>query len=661
MKRFASGTAILLALVAPMLGQQDRNTLPVFRSTVDLVQVDAYVTDSQGNPVSGLTVDDFEVREDGRSQSIAYFLPFNIPIEAPREGSSSAASVEADVQSNEPREGRLYVIAVDELRPENGLRTRVFLRQFVERHMGGSDVATVVLIGKGRRIDTQEFTSNRRLLLRAIDLVSGWPAEAPPITGISGPLAVGFSRPSRDRLYALRDLVEFLARIPSRRKAMLLLTEDVGCDFQNAIETPSSAAALACPDIGREVARAALRANVAIYPIDPNRLSLADTVSGEFAGGPSVEMERRRRQLEMSRRTNLRSLGDVTGGFALVSSNDVEGAFARLVRENSTYYSLGYYSTQDRADGRFRRLDVRVRRPGLRVHTISGYLAPTERVAEVPRKPGVADALSHPLAVSGLPMRVVAAPYRGQGEEAAIAATVEIDGSALEFDRKGDTFTAQLEVGYIVSAATGALPPVTYRMDLALKPDSYEKARKTGVRILLEPPGLRPGNYQIRFGVAQIGRRFGSVLYDLEVPEFTKRALVLSGVSLTSVETSAQGVATGKNVLTEALPGPMTATREFTAADRVAVYTEVYDNITDANPHTVTVRAELRTLTGEVVRTVADERSSTLLNRRQGGYGFLFEIPLNGIAAGAYAVHVDATANAADRPRETRAIPIQVR
>jgi len=660
MKRLASATAVFLAMIVPVLSQQDRNT-PVFRSAVNLVQVDAYVTDSQGNPVTGLTADDFEVREDRRPQSIAYFLPFNIPIEERREGALSATTfAEPDVQSNGPREGRLYVIAVDELRPENGLRTRVFLRQFVERHMGEHDVAAVVLIGRGRRTDTQEFTSNRRLLLRAIDLVSGWPDEAPPIHGIGGPLAVGFSRPSPYRLYALRDLVDFLARIPSRRKAMLLLTEDVGCDFQNALDTPSSATALACPDIGREVARTALRANVAIYPIDPNRLSLAHTVSGEFQSVPSVEMERRRRQLEMARRVNLQSLGDVTGGFALVSSNDIEGAFARLVRENSTYYSLGYYSTQDKADGKFRRLQVRVKRPGLNVHTISGYLAPRERIAETPKKPGVLEALSSPLAISGLPMRVVAAPYRGQAEEATIAAAVEIDGSALEFDQKSDAFTAQLEVGYVVSAATGPLPPVSYRMDLAFKPDSYEKARTNGVRIMLEPK-LPPGIYQLRVGVAQIGGRSGSVLYDIEVPDFTKGPLALSGISLTSVETSGLHVSSGRNALTEVMPGPMTAIRQFSGNDRLAVYAEVYDNIGDKETHTVTVRTVLRTEEGVPVRTVAAERSSAVMNRRQDGYGFLFEIPLTGIASGSYVLHVEAIANAGDRPRQSRSIPIRVR
>ncbi len=276
------------------------------------------------------------------------------------------------------------------------------------------------------------------------------------------------------------------------------------------------------------------------------------------------------------------------------------------------------------------------------------------------RKPGVVDVLSNPLAVAGVPMRVVAAPYRGQGAEAIIAAAVEIDGSALEFENKGDAFTAQLEVGYVVSAATGTLPPVTYRMDLALKPDSYEKARKTGVRIMLEPK-LPPGLYQIRVGIAQAGRRSGSVLYDIEVPDFAKPPLAISGVSITSVETSGLHVSSGKNALTEVMPGPMTAIRQFSSNDRIAVYAEVYDNVGNADPHTVTVRTVLRTEEGVPVKTVVAERSSAVMNRRQDGYGFLFEIPLNGVAPGAYALHVEPSATASDGPRPSRTIPIIVR
>jgi len=659
MKWFACAVAILLTLSAPVLSQQDQSLPPVFRTAVNVVQVHAYVTDVQGNPVTGLTAEDFEVREDGKSQSVTYFVPINIPIEERREDAATRTPLIApDVQSNVSPEGRLYVIAVDDMRPDSGLHARAFLRRFVERYMGENDVAAVILVGHGRRADTQEFTSNRRLLLRSIDTISGWP-------GISSPAGAGFSlgpAHARDLMEALQDLVEFLAHIPSRRKTMLLLSEDVGVNVQTALDTPASASvgSTVVGDLGREVVRTALRGNVTIYPIDPNRLSLADVVSGELESAPSIESDSARRRLEMDRRDNLRSLGDVTGGFALVSSNDIEGTFTRIVHENSAYYLLGYYSTQDKADGKFRRLEVRVKRPGLQVRTINGYLAPKKRQLEPARKPGIGDVLASPLAISGLPMRVVAAPYRGEGKEAIVPAAIELDGSALEFEKKGDAFTAQLDVGYVISGATSVTKPVNVRMDLSLKPENYEKARKNGIRILLEPR-MKPGIYQLRVAVAQAGRRSGSVVHDVEVPDFSRKRLTLGAISLTSVETAGLHVSSGKNLMTEAMPGPMSALREFSSSDRVAMYTEVYDNVGRSSPHTVTVRAEVRTETGIPVGSVSTERSSALMDRRQGGYGFLVEIPLSGIAPGSYVLHVEATAGVGDRPTDSRDVAVRVR
>ena len=72
---------------------QKENSPPVFRAGVELIQVNAYVKDSQGNPVTGLAVDDFEVREDGRSQSITHFLPVNIPIDDPHASLGKALKV----------------------------------------------------------------------------------------------------------------------------------------------------------------------------------------------------------------------------------------------------------------------------------------------------------------------------------------------------------------------------------------------------------------------------------------------------------------------------------------------------------------------------------------------------------------------------------------
>src|SRR5688572_2328731 len=134
-------TATLVALVlAALTGgaqQQPQPTpldTPVFRSTVDAVELDAFVVDAAGNPVTDLTVDDFEILEDGRPQPITTFAAIDIPIE-PVDAPAADALV-SDVRSNQRPEGRIYLFAVDEISPSLVAYLRLRLRQFVEQHFG---------------------------------------------------------------------------------------------------------------------------------------------------------------------------------------------------------------------------------------------------------------------------------------------------------------------------------------------------------------------------------------------------------------------------------------------------------------------------------------------------------------------------------------------
>src|ERR1700694_2758467 len=155
MKFRAAATLILVAFCTrTSTGQQQP---PVFRVQVDSVEIDAFVTDAQGNPVTDLTADDFQVLEDGRPQTITFFSLVNIPIQRPERPLYSATAIEPDIQTNRDGEGRLYVIALDEVHADLALRTRYFLRRFIEQHFAANDVAAVVLVGRGRAADTQDF------------------------------------------------------------------------------------------------------------------------------------------------------------------------------------------------------------------------------------------------------------------------------------------------------------------------------------------------------------------------------------------------------------------------------------------------------------------------------------------------------------------------
>ena len=113
---------------------------PIFRSTVDAIELDAFVVDAQGNPVTNLTVNDFEILEEGRRQEITAFTAVNIPIETTVRPVASTAV--PDVRTNEQPEGRIYLFAVDEIpgrlvaatsSPPPGVRRAKFRRR---RHRG---------------------------------------------------------------------------------------------------------------------------------------------------------------------------------------------------------------------------------------------------------------------------------------------------------------------------------------------------------------------------------------------------------------------------------------------------------------------------------------------------------------------------------------------
>ena len=220
---------------------------------------------------------------------------------------------------------------------------------------------------------------------------------------------------ARSVMNNVRKLAEFMAGVRGRRKAMLLIGEGIDYNIYEATGVLGSTASAVLLDTQDAIA-AATRGGVSIYAIDPRGLTTAEDL---------IDAEQHHRRCRRSRVAE--RAASVAGQLARarfehrripLNRNDLDGAFDRIVAENSSYYMFGYYSTNERRDGRFRKIEVRVKRPGLRVRSRSGYFeARGRRPNTTPSNkisPALAEAIGSPLPTNGVPIKVFAAPLKAR-------------------------------------------------------------------------------------------------------------------------------------------------------------------------------------------------------------------------------------------------------
>jgi VWFA-related protein len=699
--RFLGAVSLLAALTASPAGQQatQGEQAPLtdqpavtFRVEINYVEVDAAVFDRDGRFVSDLRRDDFEVFEDGVRQNVSAFSLVNIPIERAERPLFARQPIEPDVASNaKPFDGRVYVIVLDDLHtaPARSMLVRRAARQFIEQAMAANDVAAIVYTG-GRGAAGQEFTSNKRLLLASVDRFLGRKLRSTTLerldeyqrqralpsgstqqgTRINDPLDMERGRDARAALDALKNISDYVSSIHGRRKAIVYLSEGIDYniyDFNNRESTTIL-------DGIRDVIATATRANVSVYAIDPRGLTQLgdDTIeaSGGFPEDPTLNLSLQSFQDELRlSQMSLRTLAEDTGGYAAVNSNDFSKAWERIVADNSSYYVIGYYPTNDKRDGRFRKIEVKVRRDGLEVRTRKGYTAPRGR-APTPAptsgsptektSPELRRALDSPLPLPALTLRAYAAPFKGAAPNASVAIGIEAEGADLGFAQKDGKFVNDIELSAIAIDAAGKVRDgLRDVLNMGLKAETRARVAQTGIR-LQSRLKLPPGRYQLRLAAREVnGGRVGSVTYDLEVPDFTKEPLTVSGIVIASGQGQTVLTAKPDEELKGVLPVPATASRTFRAGDALATFVEVYDN-QPTPPHKVDITTSVLTDEGRVVFNTHEERESTELQGKAGGYGVTSQIPLTGFTPGLYVLKVEATSRAGKPVTVERQVPFRV-
>ena len=418
--------------------------LPVFRADINFVRVDVIVTDRQGNPVHDLRQEDFEVTEDGTPQSIQTFKLINITQDAGL-GTEPPREVRTliEEQTEAARDDvRLFAIFLDDyhVRLENSMRAREHIARFVENQLQPRDMAGIMY--PLWSITDVMLTRNRKQLAGAIRAFRGRKYDYEPRNEIEERYVRYVSTIEAERirnqvtLSALKGLIVKLGGMREGRKAIIVVSEG----FTNSLPAQMNAPIATCnsgpceipggqgiwappnsinqdpalqsrmdsakffqqtellSDL-RSVIETANRYNTALYGLDPRGLAPFE-FDLSSAGQANVSLTEDRAMLETTI-DSLRILSDETDGRAIVNSNDLERGLRQIVRDTSAYYLLGYTSTLNKPDGKFHKINVRVKRPGLQVRARPGYLAlSAEEVdrATARTKPGPPAAITQALA-----------------------------------------------------------------------------------------------------------------------------------------------------------------------------------------------------------------------------------------------------------------------
>ena len=462
------------AAVAVAAAQQ-RQT---FRAATRLVEVSVVVTTGSGSPVKGLTEADFSLKEDGKVQPISFFEARGA---APSKGlgDESPFVIPPDSFSNVARSqtGASTVLLLD--RTNAAFDSQWYAREHIDRYLQtmppGERVALYVLAGSVQVL--HDFTTDAKALRQVLDhyqaRVTGdyvASTEPGPTGGAIGnwladpgdSMSEYFMRKRAvDTFEMLEFLADHLAGISGRKNLVWVsevFTIPTGLDRLEVLEKMYRAN------------KALSHAQVSVYPVDARGLVGAYSFVGRNVVFNTISTVR-------GNIDTMEIVAEETGGRAYANTNALDRSIARAVEDSRTSYVLGYYPPSA-ADGRFRRIDVKVNRPGVKVRHRLGYFsgAPAARAAEA-GEAATREALESPLQTTAV---ALVAQVTARGDDRMVA--LRIDPSTVSLEQKDGRWHATIDVVIAQVDRQGrGMVDATAPLQLSLSDEERARALTEGI------------------------------------------------------------------------------------------------------------------------------------------------------------------------------------
>ncbi|HYY94170.1 MAG TPA: VWA domain-containing protein [Pyrinomonadaceae bacterium] len=572
---------------------QEESDEDVVRITSNLVQFDAVVTDKQGRPVTDLRPEDFEVYANGRKQELTNFSYINAGTVAapaqqpsPRAADKSAPPVPpARLKSGQVR--RTVALVVDDLGTswESTNYVRQALKKFVDQQMQPGDLVAIMRTSAGMGA-LQQFTSDKQMLYRAIEHIRWYPmgrsgvAAFAPMQAVNSPGMSGRDDGSRDSsdspfgagrdatadldefreeifsvgtLGALNFIIRGMQELPGRKSVIMFSDGFPIYDQRDPSKGGRQMGHLPVLDNLRRLVDLANRASVVVYTVDARGLPVLGLTAADNTNGRSFDQVRQeldqRSQNYTDSQAGMGFLADQTGGLFIHDNNDLGGAVRRVLEDQKGYYLIGFRpdeSVFERVRGRmhFNNLQVKLKRPGLKVRTRSGFIGLTDeeaRPARRTRAEQIVGALTSPFASGDVRVRLTSlfGGYLKGG--AFVSSLMHIDLSNVHFTDEPDGWhKAVLDVVAFTFGEDGQVVDHLDRTEtFRVRAKAFDAVRRDGLVYTMQVPVRKPGAYQLRVAVRDTAtEKLGSASQFIEVPSLKKDRISLSGILMQSGEYS---------------------------------------------------------------------------------------------------------------------------
>jgi VWFA-related protein len=557
-----------LALACPASATaQDSPTVPaevsstpqsgfVLKMNGELVLTNVVARDAKtGELMRGLKQSDFSIYENGKQQQISTFDFESVERAAPLHeatvsglaAGTSGSKAAVVARPEDLRNHRLIVLFFDltSMQPEDLDRSVEAAQEFLRAKMEPADLVALVSLGDTLKVD-QDFTADKNALIHEVAVYNGTEGQgfqqgatansnqAEDTTGYT-PDESEYNDLNTDReLFALRAIAKSLEKI-TEKKSLLYFSGGISRD---GIENQASL---------RSAINAAVRANLAIYSVDTRGLQaispLGDASTGSMRGTGAFNDGALTNNMNANFATQevMATLSTDTGGKAFLDSNDFAPAFAQVQSDTSAYYAIGFHSLNPLRDGRYRKLTIKINRPGVKLEYRPGYYAPADfqHAGKEDRERDLEEQLASDLPATEMAVYLDALYFRLGENRFFVPVSLIVPGAQIPFIKGGDPQSrdkAKATLDIIGTVIDEAKRPIGHaRETVKLNLDPSLQARQKNIQYTTSF-NLPPGKFRLKFVVRenQTGR-MGSFEAEITLPEMKKAPLKMSSIVLASM------------------------------------------------------------------------------------------------------------------------------